>query len=110
MPFLQLPTSHMAVSHLFKGTAESSKMVPTLTENCFRQSRHFQIIRVLRNDNLLDSQPGHIGPEGHFALETVSKQNIGSEKHSMASIKPLFSLRLTVSMNQYYHSKSGVSK
>src|ERR1700733_12808214 len=27
----------------------------------------------------------------------------------MASIKPLFSLRLTVSMNQYYHSSSGVS-
>lgn len=42
-------------------------------------------------------------PFGHFALETVSKHTIGSEKERIASIKPLFSLNLTVSMPQLYH-------
>src|SRR5579871_543186 len=80
MPFLQLASSHIAQSHLSRPMALSSKMVPTLTENCFRQPRHVHISRVLRNDSFLPLQRGHSGPSGHLAFATVSKQTIGSEK------------------------------
>ena len=33
-PFLLFEISHSAGSHLVSDTAESSKIVPTLTENC----------------------------------------------------------------------------
>ena len=33
MPFLQFESSHMAGSHLSRPMGESSKMVPTLSEN-----------------------------------------------------------------------------
>src|ERR1019366_6926865 len=89
IPFLQFPISHMAASHLLRGTGLSSKIVPTLTENCFRQARQVHIRRVLRNDSFLLAHFGHSGPFGHFALATVSRQTIGSEKYLMASIKPL---------------------
>src|ERR1700688_170936 len=99
MPFLQLASSHIAQSHLSRPIGLSSKIVPTLTENCLRHSRHVHIRRVLRNDSRLDSQTGHSGPSGHFALETVSRQIMGSEKYRIASSKPLFSLSLSVSMD-----------
>ena len=35
----------MAGNHLESGIGLSSKIVPTLTENCFRQSLHCQIRR-----------------------------------------------------------------
>src|SRR5215467_11470684 len=80
----------------------SSKIVPTFTENCFRQDRQVQSLRDRIKDSFFDWQRGHSGPFGHFALETVSRQTIGSEKYRIASSKPLFSLRLTVSMPQSY--------
>ncbi len=40
--------THMAGSHLSRPIGESSKMVPTLTENCFLQARHFQTLRDFR--------------------------------------------------------------
>ena len=48
MPFLQDARSHIAVSHLSKPMGESSKMVPSLTENWRPHSLHFQMRRVLR--------------------------------------------------------------
>src|SRR5437899_2837212 len=91
----------MATSHLSSGTAESSKMVPTLTENCFLQSKHFHIRRVLRKDSLLDMQRGQAGPLGQRTSATVSTQTLGSEKCRIASIKPLGRLPFVVSMIKY---------
>src|SRR5437016_5052350 len=93
----------MAGNHLLKPMALSSKIVPTLTENCLRQSRQVHSIRVLINDSFLDSQRGHCGPLGHLALETCSRQAIGSEKYRIAASKPCFLLSLTVSMTLLYH-------
>src|SRR2546422_8254885 len=95
--------SHMAASHLSRPTGESSKIVPTLTENCFRHPRHVQSIRLLINDSFLPWHRGHSGPLGHFALTTVSRQTIGSEKYRIASIKPLLLLSIALSMPQQYH-------
>src|SRR5437879_1146361 len=93
----------MAVSHLSRPIAESSKIVPTFTENCFRHSRHVHIRRVVRNDRRLQAHRGHSGPFGHLALDTASKQIMVSEKYQIASIKPVFSLKLTVSIPQVYY-------
>ena len=51
MPFLQLAISHRASSHLSRPSGESSKMVPTLTENCRFAcfSLHCQMRRVAMN-------------------------------------------------------------
>lgn len=48
MPFLSLASSQIVSSHLSKGSGESSKIVPFLTENCFLHALHFQIRRVVR--------------------------------------------------------------
>jgi len=66
-------------------------MVPALTENCFRQSRHFHSIRVLRNESrFLDLQHGHAGPRHpHLAAATTSNEMLGSEKVWAASLKLL---------------------
>src|SRR5205809_2694001 len=95
----------MATIHLSSPTGESSKIVPTFTENCLRHSRQVHIRRVVRNDNRLQAQRGHSGPFGHLALETVSRHTIGSEKYCMAAFKPLLSLKLTVSMTQVYNRR-----
>src|SRR5579864_6973164 len=50
MLFLALAISHTAGSHLSHPSGLSSKMVPTLSENCLRQPLHFQIRRVETND------------------------------------------------------------
>lgn len=39
-------------------------MVPTLAENCLRQSLHFQILRDSRNVTLLELQCTHSTPSG----------------------------------------------
>ena len=36
----------MAANHLFRGILESSKMVPTVAENCLRQSRHLNRVET----------------------------------------------------------------
>src|ERR1700683_1254263 len=102
MLFLQLASIHIAVSHLSSPTGESSKIVPTFTENCFLQSRHFHINRVLRNDSRRRKHFGQNGPSGQRTLATASTQVWGSEKNRMAANKPLSSNDLTVSMLQLY--------
>jgi hypothetical protein len=47
-PFLALAMIHIAASHLSSGMAESSKMLPTLTENWRLQPLHFHSRRVVR--------------------------------------------------------------
>ena len=40
MPFLLEHIRNKAASHLLREILESSKMVPTVAENCLRQVRH----------------------------------------------------------------------
>src|SRR5881409_493931 len=47
-PFLLLLISQIQTSHLSSGIAESSKIEPSLTENCFLHPLHFQTRRVVR--------------------------------------------------------------
>src|ERR1017187_4611516 len=87
MPFLQLASIHIASIHLSRLIGESSKIVPTLTVNCFLHSRHFHISRVLKNDSRLAWQRGQAGPLGQRTAATVLRQVIGSEKCRAASIR-----------------------
>src|SRR5882672_2789849 len=98
----------MAQSHLSRPIGESSKIVPTLTENCFWQSRHFHIRRVLRNESLSAAQRGHTGPlEPHLAPATTLRHTWGSENVVAASIKLLGYLKLTDSMDPLYQRYTG---
>ena len=65
MPFFELASNHTAGSHLSKPIGLSSKIVPSLTENCRPHSRHFQMRRVLRKPGSLASQAGQVTPFGH---------------------------------------------
>src|SRR5580704_4887284 len=64
-PFLQLTSIQSVGSHLSKPIGLSSKRLPTLTENCFLQPRHFHNLRVARKPTLSDAQRGHTTPSGH---------------------------------------------
>src|SRR5689334_3606378 len=77
--------SQSAGSHLSRPIAESSKIVPSLTENCLRHFRHFQMRRVLRNIGSVASQCGHMTPVGQRSEATNSKAASGSEKYRIAS-------------------------
>ena len=50
MQFLQLTSIHIATIHLSRVMGESSKMVPTLTVNCFLQPLQNQMRRVLMKE------------------------------------------------------------
>src|SRR6185436_18273650 len=85
MPFLQLTTIQSAGSHLSRPSGESSKIVPSLTENCFLQPLHFQIFRVLKKVGSPASQRGHVTPPGQRSLATNAKHTSASAKNLMAS-------------------------
>src|SRR5881394_1645217 len=75
----------MAGSHLSRPSGESSKIVPTLTENCLRHERHFQMRRVLRKPQLSESHIGQRTPSGHRRDTTNSSAASGSAKNRIAS-------------------------
>ena len=59
--------------------------------------------RVWRNESRLPAHCGQVGPsEPHFARATTSRQIRGLENVSIASIKLLGYLTLTVSINPFY--------
>src|ERR1700728_2937181 len=69
IPFLLLATSQTAGSHLSKPRPESSKIVPSFTENCFLHALHFQMRRVVRYECLsVEPQRGQTGPPGQRRL------------------------------------------
>src|SRR5579863_7159809 len=89
---------------------ESSKMVPTFTEYCFLQSRHFHMRRVERNAAFLLEQRGHTAsPLGHFTAATSSIHVSGLLQCLMALIKPLCLLMLSVSIIRVCAWRSGES-
>src|SRR4051812_10283701 len=89
MPFLQLTSSHIAQSHLSRPSGESSKIVPTLMENCRFGCvpLHSQILRVERNRTSLLPQVGQMAPSGQRRAITYSRQKSASEKQIIASCR-----------------------
>ena len=87
MPFLQLTTIQRAGSHLSRPSGESSKIVPTLTENCFLQPRHFQRRRVDRNIGSGAAQRGQVTPLGQRSFATKARQTSASVKKRIASVR-----------------------
>src|SRR2546428_13182327 len=64
MPFLELASIHTAGSHFSNPIGLSSKIVPSFTENCRPQSRHFQIRRVLTEGGVCPFPPAQANPLG----------------------------------------------
>src|SRR6185295_3196621 len=108
MPFLQLTTIQRAGSHLSRPSGESSKIVPTLTENCFLQARHFHSLRVLRNDGSPASHSGQVTPFGQRSLATKARLTSLSEKNLTASrrVSGRRSLLSIISQYQGYEGES----
>src|SRR5947208_3885952 len=108
MPFLLLASIHSAGSHLSNPMGLSSKIVPSLTENCRPHSRHFQMRRVLRKPGSLASQAGQVTPVGQrSAARKVSAVSL-SEKYRIASVSEL-GKRLVLAMQKRYMGGLGVS-
>src|SRR6266403_1569645 len=87
MPFLPLAASHIAGNHLSSPIGESSKLVPTLTENfCFGCAlRHFHNLAFARKVPFLEPHCGHFTPFGQRSATKNSKQACGSLKYRTAS-------------------------
>jgi hypothetical protein len=67
--------------HLSKGIFEPSRIVPTLTENCFLQFLHFQTLRVARKVFSLPLQFGQIAsPFSQRIAAKKSMQSFSSEE------------------------------
>src|ERR1700716_3835340 len=86
MPFLQLAISQTAMSHLSRPIGESSKIVPTLTENCFWVclALHSHRRRVFKNRTPFDPQVGQETPSGQRRATRKERQASGSEKNRTA--------------------------
>jgi len=84
-PVRRVKRSQTAGSHLSRPSGESSKMVPTLTENCFLQALHFHRNRVDRYECCLPPHLGQTGPSGQRRSARYFTQVAGSEKNRMAS-------------------------
>src|SRR6266568_6009441 len=89
MPFLLLASIHRAGSHLSNPMGLSSKIVPSLTENCRPHSRHFQMRRVLRKPGFPASQAGQVTPLGQRSAERKVSAVSLSEKYRIASVSEL---------------------
>src|SRR5690349_8101940 len=89
MPFLLFASIHSAGSHLSNPMGLSSKIVPSLTENCRPHSRHFQMRRVLRKPGSLASQAGQVTPFGQRSEARKVRLVSGSAKYRIASAREL---------------------
>src|SRR2546430_15434969 len=98
MPFLQFAASHIAGNHLSKPIGESSKIVPTLTENfCFGWAfLHFHNLAFSRNVTLLEPHCGHFTPRGQRSATRNCKQASASEKYRTASRNVFGAFMLTI--------------
>src|ERR1700674_3199532 len=88
-PFLQLVTSQAANIHLSIPSGLSSKMLPTLTVNCFWHPLQNQIFLVEMKECSFDSQRGQVIPLGQRSATAALKARSGSPKNTMASCNVL---------------------
>src|SRR6266516_7688472 len=89
MPFFELAMSQTDVIHLSSGIGESSKIVPSFTENCrlHALSLHCHSRRVLTYPSAVPPQFGHSGPLGQRSLATKAFATSGSAKYRIASMR-----------------------
>src|SRR5213595_1455718 len=99
MPFLLLASIHRAGSHLSNPMGLSSKIVPSLTENCRPHSRHFQIRRGWREPGALPSQAGQVTPLGQRRDARKASAVSLSQKYRIASVSEL-GKRLVLAMQK----------
>src|SRR6266581_5831179 len=107
MPFFELASIHTAGSHFSNPMGLSSKIVPSFTENCRPQSRHFQMRRVLRKPGSLASHAGQVTPLGQRSEARKVRATSLSAKYRTASVSELG--RCLVFMPQTYSRGLGVS-
>src|SRR5665213_2940607 len=85
MPFLLEQRRCVASTHLVSGILERSKTVPTVTENCSRQSLHLSnpgrcLVPSRRYAPSQEPQCGHTGPVGHRIASKYSRALVSSVK------------------------------
>src|SRR4029079_1512225 len=85
IPLSEFAASQIAGSHLSSPSAESSKIVPTLTLDCFLQDLHFHRRRVETYEYSRPPQWGQRKPSGQRRPATKSVATSRSEKYAMAS-------------------------
>src|SRR5205809_2488037 len=87
MPFFAFTINQVAGNHFSNPKGESSKIVPTLTLNCFLHPRQFQMrrgsIRLLMS---VEPQRGHETPSGQRISVRNSWQVSASEKWRIAPV------------------------
>src|ERR1035441_2006160 len=88
-PLRRFAGIHIATIHLSRPSGESWKMVPTLTENCFLQPRHFHRF-WFANQRTLPISPQleqEISPSGQRIAATSLMQTCSSLKYLTASTR-----------------------
>src|ERR1017187_2238948 len=101
MPFFEEQIRWIAKSQVLSGICDASKIVPTVTVNCLRQTAHFQ--RPLRAPLLDPSfgsilyaltavQCGHVTPSFQRRLSSSSRAFSASEKCLAKWLRSIFSL------------------
>src|SRR2546422_8127787 len=108
MPFLLFANIHSAGSHLSSPLGLSSKIVPSFTENCRPQSRHFQMRRVLRKPGSFASHAGQVTPLGQRSDARKVRLVSLSAKYRTASCSVEGS-DLVLGMQKIYSRGLGVS-
>src|ERR1700693_5616929 len=100
----------MAASHFSTESRLSSMIVPTLTENCFRHPRHFQIPRVSRKIGFISPHPlrGQKTPLGQRTRARYRRATPGLANSTIASIK-VFGINVSSFMGLDYMVSVGVS-
>src|SRR6202142_2359258 len=109
IPFFAFTIIQNAGNHLSSPRGLSSKMVPTLTENCFLVSRHFQILRVSRKATLDFWQQGQTTLPSGQRIETMNCNALSaSAKYLIAPLSvsgnSLFSFMPQISHKAYGES------
>src|SRR2546426_11985610 len=107
MPFLLFASIHSAGSHLSSPMGLSSKIVPSLTENCRPQSRHFQMRRGLRKPGVRASHAGQGAPFGQRSEARKVRLVAGAAKEGMPSTSE-FGKGLRFGLGKKKAKRSGV--
>src|SRR6266478_4548361 len=109
IPFLAFTMSQTAIIHLSMPSAESSKIVPTLTVNCFLHPLQNHMRRVEIKECSVEPQRGQVTlPVGQRRDTAYSKVFCGSEKKLTASCNVLGSWSVLF-MGKVSHGTSCVS-
>src|SRR5213076_1218010 len=90
IPFLALAISQKADSHLSSAIGESSKTVPTFTENCCFScfALHFQILRVDKKKTFSEPQRGHLTTPSGQRIDHMKFKRIFLRIHATVLTEP----------------------